>query len=135
MSRPQRPADSPDAGAERALRRVVLDVDTGTDDAVAIMLALRHPAIDLVGITTVNGNAPIDVVVDNTLRVVDLAGARVSVHRGAAKPLERDDFPVARALRPDRAVHAAPLPLPPARSRPSDVPAVDFLVDTAMSSP
>ncbi|MFU8888523.1 MAG: nucleoside hydrolase [Trueperaceae bacterium] len=135
MSRAQRPAASPDAGAERAPRRVVLDVDTGTDDAVAIMLALRHPAIELVGITTVNGNAPIDVVVDNTLRVVDLAGARVSVHRGAAKPLERDDFPVARALRPDRAVHAAPLPLPPARSRPSDVPAVDFLVDTAMSSP
>ncbi len=122
-------------GVRRPPRRVVLDVDTGTDDAVAILLALRHPEIELVAITTVVGNAPIDVVLDNTLRVVDLAGARVPVHRGAAKPFERSDFPVPRALRPDRAVHAAPLPLPPARSRAAEASAVDFLVDAAMSSP
>ena len=73
----------PGGGSRSAPRRVILDVDTGTDDAVAIMLALRHPGIDLVGITTVNGNAPVDVVLDNTLRVVDAAGARVPVYRGA----------------------------------------------------
>ena len=123
------------AGAVRWPRKVVLDVDTGTDDAVAIMLALRHPAIELVGITTVNGNAPVDVVLDNTLRVVDLAAARVPVHRGAERPLERSDFPVPRSLRPDRAVHAAPLSLPPARSCAASTLAVDFLIDTAMSAP
>lgn len=127
--------DPPGPDGERTPLRVVLDVDTGTDDAVAIMLALRHPAIELIGITAVNGNAPIDVVLDNTLRVVDLAHAHVSVHRGAERPLERSDFPVPRAQRPDRAVHAATLPLPQARSRPSDVPAVEFLIDTVMSAP
>ena len=116
-------------------RRVILDVDTGTDDAVAIMLALRHPAIDLLGVTTVNGNAPVDVVLDNTLRVLDLAGARLPVLRGAERPLERPDFPVPRAQRPDRAVHAQPLPLPAARSQARQGHAVDFLIDTVLAAP
>jgi len=122
-------------GAPAQRRRVILDVDTGTDDAVAIMLALRHPAIELVGITTVNGNAPVDVVLDNTLRVLDLAGSSVPVYRGADRPLERPDFPVPRAQRPDRAVHAEPLPLPAARSRRAPEHAVDFLIETALCAP
>lgn len=116
-------------------RRVILDVDTGSDDAVAIMLALRHPSIELLGVTTVNGNAPVDVVLDNTLRVIDLAGARLPVLRGAERPLERPDFPIPRAQLPERAVHARPLPLPPARSRPAAGHAVDFLIDTVLAAP
>ena len=116
-------------------RRVILDVDTGTDDAVAIMLALRHPALDVVGITTVNGNAPLGVVIDNTLRVVDLLGARVPVFAGADRPLERPDFPVPRAQRPDRAIHARPLSLPPARSTAAPSTAADFLIETVSAEP
>ena len=67
----------------------IRDVDTGTDDAVAIMLALRHPRIELVGITTANGDATFDVVVDITLRVLELAGTRVAVLSGAERPLQR----------------------------------------------
>jgi inosine-uridine nucleoside N-ribohydrolase len=115
--------------------RLILDVDTGTDDAVAIMLALRHPAIELVGVTTVTGNAPLPVVLDNTLRVIDLAGAAVPVVAGAARPLVRPDFPTPRAERPDREVHAEPLPLPPARSRPAEGHAVDFLIERALAAP
>ena len=67
---------------------VVLDVDTGVDDACALLLAARHPALDLRAVTCVGGNAGVDDVVANTLTVLDLAGrADVPVARGAARPL------------------------------------------------
>jgi hypothetical protein len=49
-------------------RKLILDVDTGTDDAVAIMLAALHPELELVGVTTVNGNVEVRYCTDNSLR-------------------------------------------------------------------
>lgn len=70
--------------------RTILDVDTGVDDALAIMFACRHPAIDLVGITCVGGNTSLDNVVANTLHVLDTANVTdVPVCRGAERPLVR----------------------------------------------
>jgi inosine-uridine nucleoside N-ribohydrolase len=67
---------------------VILDVDTGVDDACAILLAARHPALDLRAVTCVGGNAGVDDVVRNTLTVLDAAGrSDVVVARGAARPL------------------------------------------------
>src|SRR4051794_31222010 len=67
---------------------VVLDVDTGVDDACALLLAARHPALDLVAVTCVAGNAGVDDVVANTLTVLETAGRpEVPVARGAARPL------------------------------------------------
>jgi len=67
---------------------VVLDVDTGVDDACALLLAALHPQVDLRGVTCVGGNASVDDVVRNTLKVLDIADrADVPVARGAAKPL------------------------------------------------
>ena len=54
--------------------KVILDVDTGTDDAVALMVAALSPDLELVGVTTVNGNTTIDNTTDNTLRVFDWIG-------------------------------------------------------------
>lgn len=69
-------------------RPVVLDVDTGVDDACALLLAARHPALDLRAVTCVGGNAPVDAVVTNTLTVLEAAGRLdVPVARGAARPL------------------------------------------------
>ena len=113
----------------------MLDVDTGTDDAVAIMLAALHHDLELVAVGTVNGNAPVDVVVDNTLRVLDLVGSDVPVYRGAAHPWRRPDFPVPRARLPERAVHARPLPLPAARSSPAPGVAHEALVSLARARP
>ena len=53
---------------------VVLDVDTGVDDACALLLAALHPGLDLRGVTCVGGNAPLDDVVRNTLTVLDTCG-------------------------------------------------------------
>ncbi len=67
---------------------VILDVDTGVDDACAILLAALHPSLDLRAITCVGGNAPVDAVVSNTLIALDAADRRdVPVARGAERPL------------------------------------------------
>ena len=67
---------------------VILDVDTGVDDALALLLAARSPALNLLGVTCVMGNVEIDKVVRNTLRVLAVAGATdVPVARGMGQPM------------------------------------------------
>ncbi|MGN6271554.1 MAG: nucleoside hydrolase [Protaetiibacter sp.] len=67
---------------------VILDVDTGVDDALALLFAAAHPELDLIGVSCVAGNARVERVVDNTLRVLALAGAAdVPVAAGAHRPL------------------------------------------------
>lgn len=66
----------------------MLDVDTGVDDACAILLAALHPALDLRAVSCVGGNAPVDDVVRNTLKVLAAANrSDVPVARGAERPL------------------------------------------------
>jgi len=67
---------------------MILDVDTGVDDAFAVLFAARHPQINLLGITCVDGNTNVNQVVANTLKVLDAAGAGdIPVARGAVRPL------------------------------------------------
>lgn len=67
---------------------VILDVDTGVDDALAILFAIAHPGIHVLGISCVAGNAPLERVVGNTLRILDVAGAPdIPVAAGARRPL------------------------------------------------
>jgi inosine-uridine nucleoside N-ribohydrolase len=69
---------------------VILDVDPGHDDAVALMLACGHPDLDLLAVTTVAGNVTIDKTTRNALKVLSLAGCDdVPVGVGASGPLER----------------------------------------------
>jgi pyrimidine-specific ribonucleoside hydrolase len=67
---------------------VILDVDTGIDDALALLFALKHPQLDLRAITCVAGNAPLEQVLANTLKILDLADADdIPVAGGAQRPL------------------------------------------------
>ena len=67
---------------------MILDVDTGVDDAFAVLFAALHPEIKLLGITCVDGNTNVDQVVANTLKTLDAAGAGdIPVSRGAIRPL------------------------------------------------
>ena len=67
---------------------MILDVDTGVDDAFAVLFAALHPDINLLGITCVDGNTNVDQVVANTLKVLVAAGAGdIPVARGAVRPL------------------------------------------------
>jgi purine nucleosidase len=71
-------------------RPVILDVDTGVDDALAIMLALRSPELQVAGILTVSGNVHVSRCTANTLIVLDLLDAPpIPVSAGAAAPLAR----------------------------------------------
>src|SRR3954452_6502055 len=111
--------------------KLILDVDTGTDDAVALMLAALHPDLELIGATTVNGNVPVEYCTENSLRVFDHIGVSVPVYEGVSHPIARDDFPIARpAIRSTGAVHGGYLDIPPSRSTKQATGAVEFLVET-----
>ncbi|MDE2635307.1 MAG: nucleoside hydrolase [Chloroflexota bacterium] len=72
------------------MRNFIIDTDTASDDAVAIVMALRQPDIDVKAITVVAGNAPLPQAVQNALYTVELCGADTPVYAGCAKPLLRD---------------------------------------------
>ncbi len=69
------------------MRKILIDTDTASDDAVALMMALRHPNIDIQAITVVAGNVPTKQGVQNALYTVELCGKNVPVYAGLAKPL------------------------------------------------
>lgn len=111
-------------------RKLILDVDTGTDDAVAIMCAALHPDLDLVGCTTVNGNVEVRYCTNNTLRALDFVGrSDVPVHEGLRAPLARPDFPIPRAQKAETGIHGRELPIPDTVRGKQDAGAVEFLVE------
>lgn len=69
--------------------KILFDTDPGVDDAMALLFLHRHPAVELVGITTVFGNAEIDVTTRNALYLGERFGIAAPVARGAALPLVR----------------------------------------------
>src|ERR687897_2541253 len=72
-------------------KKVLMDVDTGIDDAVAIMVALQSPEIEVIGITTVTGNVTARAAALNTLgilRVMDKE-SKIPVLKGASTPLSK----------------------------------------------
>ena len=72
------------------MRKFWIDTDTASDDAVAILMALRWPDVDVVGISTVSGNVPVEMCAVNARYTVELCGKDTPVYLGAAKPLLRE---------------------------------------------
>ncbi len=72
------------------MRKFIIDTDTASDDAVALVMALRQPDIDVKAITVVAGNVPLAQGLQNALYTVELCGASAPVYAGCAKPLLRD---------------------------------------------
>lgn len=71
-------------------KRIIIDTDPGVDDAVAILLALKHPSLRVEALTTVAGNVGVDNTTRNALGVLKLADrSDVPVYRGASQPLKR----------------------------------------------
>ncbi len=82
--------------SRRAAINLIMDVDTGVDDAIALALAVASDEIRLLGVSTVAGNVTLDQATANTLRVLDYLGATdVPVFRGMSRPLVRDHFDAA----------------------------------------
>ncbi|UEJ81800.1 nucleoside hydrolase [Brachybacterium halotolerans subsp. kimchii] len=113
-------------------RSIILDCDPGHDDAVAIMLALGSPAIELLGVTTVGGNQTVDKITRNAQSVLEVCRRQdVPVHRGSARPLLREVH-VAGDIHGESGLDGVELPeptVPVAAQR-----AVEFIVQTVMES-
>ena len=108
-------------------RPIIIDTDPGQDDAVAILMALASPELEVVGITTVAGNVPQPLVTENALRLVELAGRPdVPVYAGARRPLLR---PLVTAEEVHGPTGLDGADLPPPRTAPADGHAVDFIVE------
>jgi inosine-uridine nucleoside N-ribohydrolase len=106
---------------------VVLDCDPGHDDAIALLLALASPEVDLLGVTTVHGNQTLEKTTENALRVLELAGRTdVQVARGADRPLVRD-LHVAAHVHGESGLDGPELPQ--ATTEPAAESAIDFIAE------
>src|SRR3712207_2690434 len=106
---------------------ILLDCDPGHDDAIALLLALASPEIQILGVTTVAGNQTLEKTTANAIRVLELVGHDdVPVAAGAERPLVREPF-VAAYVHGESGLEGPDLP--PARGGPVETHAVDFLAE------
>jgi inosine-uridine nucleoside N-ribohydrolase len=107
---------------------ILLDCDPGHDDAIALLLALASPELQLLGVTTVAGNQTLEKTTANAIRVLEFAGrAEVPVAAGADRPLVREPF-VAAYVHGETGLDGPDLP--PPQGSPVNRHAVEFLADT-----
>ncbi len=111
---------------------MLLDCDPGHDDAIALLLALASPEIELLGVTTVHGNQTLEKTTANAIRILEFAGrGEIPVAAGADRPLVRDLF-VAAYVHGESGLDGPTLPAP--RSRPVSQHAVDFIAERVLES-
>ena len=111
---------------------VLLDCDPGHDDAIALLLALASPEVELLGVTTVAGNQTLDKTTANAIRVLEFVGRTdVEVAAGAERPLLRPQY-VAADVHGETGLDGPELP--PPQGEPVPQHAVDFLAERIRSS-
>ncbi|CAG7610469.1 Pyrimidine-specific ribonucleoside hydrolase RihB [Paenibacillus solanacearum] len=114
--------------------KVILDVDTGVDDALGLLLAIRSGQMDLLGVTTANGNVSLEQATVNTCKILQLAGAEhIPVVKGADRPIKRSTYFEHRVHGTDGLGGA--LKDMPVRKQPEDGHAVDFIIDQVRRHP
>jgi purine nucleosidase len=112
-------------------RKIIIDTDPGQDDAVAILLALASPEIEVLGITAVAGNVPLRLTENNARRICELAGKpETRVFAGAARPLVRE-LVTAEEVHGKTGLDGPDLPEPAMSLQEEN--AVDFIIDTLTS--
>ena len=114
-----------------ATRKIIVDTDPGQDDAVAILLALASPELEVLGITAVAGNVPLALTLKNARMICELAGRPdVRIFAGAVRPIVRN-LVTAENVHGKTGLDGPTLPEPtmPVQERH----AVDFLIETLMA--
>jgi inosine-uridine nucleoside N-ribohydrolase len=107
--------------------KILLDCDPGHDDAIALMLALASPELELLGVTTVAGNQTLEKTTANAIRLLEFVGrVDVPVAAGADRPLVREQY-VASYVHGETGLDGPDLP--PPQGAPLERHAVDFLAD------
>src|SRR5436309_14801899 len=111
---------------------ILLDCDPGQDDAIALLLALASPELELLGVTTVAGNQTLEKTTANAIRVLEFAGrADVPVAAGADRPLVREQY-VASYVHGETGLDGPDLP--PPQGDPANRHAADFPADTIVAA-
>jgi inosine-uridine nucleoside N-ribohydrolase len=111
---------------------ILLDCDPGHDDAIALLLALASPEVELLGVTTVAGNQTLDKTTANAIRVLEFSGRTdIQVAAGADRPLLRAQY-VAADVHGETGLDGPDLP--PPQSEPVAQHAVDFLAERIRSA-
>lgn len=115
-------------------RSIIIDTDPGQDDAVAVLVALASPdELDVLAITAVAGNVPLDLTVTNSLALVELADrGDVPVYRGSVRPMVKE-LVTAEYVHGPTGIDGADLPPPTLEESPGH--AVDRIVEIVQSSP
>lgn len=111
--------------------KIILDCDPGHDDAVAILLAAKHPAIDLLGITVVAGNQTLEKTALNALRVAEWLGVDVPVYPGCGQPMIREKM-VAGDIHGESGLDGPVFP--PLRGDLEEEHAVSYIIRTLLDS-
>lgn len=116
-----------------APRNIIIDTDPGQDDAVAILLALAAPELNVLGITAVAGNVPLPLTEVNARKICELAGRRdIRVFAGADAPLKRP-LVTAEYVHGKTGLDGPDLPDPTMPLQPQH--AVDFIIETCRAGP
>ncbi len=139
-------------------RKIIMDVDTGSDDAIALVMSMLDEHFDLLGICSVNGNIEVKLTTDNSLRVVECCDkqSEVRVYKGCDYPMVSTLMPWTpqstgirsegsiNDLRPnprregtragDKEVHPEHLPLPAPKIKEAEESAVVWLINTLLAS-
>ena len=111
---------------------ILIDCDPGHDDAIALLLALASPEVELLGVTSVAGNQTLEKTTANAIRVLEFAGhPDVPVAAGADRPFVREQF-VAAEVHGETGLDGPDLP--PPQSDPVEQHAVDFLAEKIRAS-
>lgn len=114
-------------------RKIIIDTDPGQDDAVAILLALASPELDVLGITAVAGNVPLALTERNARRICELAGRPdTRVFAGASRPIMRP-LVTAEHVHGRTGLDGPDLPDPTMPLQAQN--GVDFIVETLMAEP
>lgn len=114
------------------MRRFLIDTDTASDDAVALVMALRDPTLLVEAITVVAGNVPLHQAVQNALYTTELCDSEVPVHAGRAAPLMRP-LETAQSVHGEDGMGDIGLGLE--GRTPTGCSAVDVIIDTVIASP
>ncbi len=114
------------------MRKFIIDTDTASDDAVAIMLGLLSEQVCVLGITTVCGNIPLETATDNALMTAEVCRSEVAVYKGAAKPLIKQRADTACVHGKDG---MGEMDLIHPKNKASDLYAVDYILQTVKDNP
>ena len=118
----------------QAKEKIILDVDVGIDDAMAILLATASPEIELIGVTTMFGNASIEDSTRNALYLLERTGMKVPVARGAAVPMVAEPIPRVAFVHGDNGLGNVAVP-EPSHEMLSELSAVEFILQQSRLYP